>query len=151
MKNIVLITGGFDPIHSGHVDYIAEAKKLGDILVVGINSDEWLCRKKGNFFLPSTERRVIIAGMKGVDYVVLFNDDDGSAKDAIRITRRIFPEDRIIFANGGDRTSENIPEMKFEDENLSFVFGIGGSNKKNSSSWILDSWNKKMMLERTNS
>lgn len=140
MKNIVLITGGFDPIHSGHIAYFKAARALGDILVVGVNSDAWLTRKKGSPFMPYTERSDIVKNIVGVDFVIDFNDSDGSAKHAIQMVRQSYPQDHIIFANGGDRTSTNIPEMDIQDNNLEFVFGVGGDNKKNSSSWILQEW-----------
>jgi len=138
--NIVLITGGFDPIHSGHIAYFKAAKELGDILIVGVNSDEWLIRKKGKAFLPFNERATIVESIKGVHRAISFNDDDGTAKDAIQLVRESFPHEHIVFANGGDRTKENIPEMDIYDTNVSFVFGVGGEDKKNSSSWILKNW-----------
>jgi cytidyltransferase-like protein len=140
MKTIVLVTGGFDPLHSGHIAYFKAAKELGDTLVVGINSDSWLTRKKGAPFMPSTERIAIIENLKVVDHCLLFDDSDGSAKEAIKNVRKLFPNARIIFANGGDRTDKNIPEMDLEDDNLEFHFGVGGFNKVNSSSWILQEW-----------
>lgn len=138
---IVLITGGFDPLHSGHISYINEAKKLGDILIVGVNSDEWLKRKKGKSFLSLDERMLIISNLKNVDNVIKFNDNDNTAINAIQKVREIYPNSKIIFANGGDRTSENIPEMVISDD-IEFVFGVGGNDKKNSSSWILKNWTK---------
>jgi cytidyltransferase-like protein len=140
MKRIVLITGGFDPLHSGHIAYFKEAKKLGDILVVGVNSDAWLARKKGAAFMPYMERATIVRNIVGVDFVIDFDDSDGSAKHAIQMVRQSYPQDQIIFANGGDRTNDNIPEMDVEDTNVKFVFGVGGFNKANSSSWILQEW-----------
>jgi D-beta-D-heptose 7-phosphate kinase/D-beta-D-heptose 1-phosphate adenosyltransferase len=140
MKTIVLITGGFDPIHSGHIAYLQAAKKLGDILVVGVNSDAWLGRKKGRAFMPLMERTAILRAMVGVDFVIDFDDSDDSAKHAIWMVRQSYPQDHIIFANGGDRTDTNIPEMGIQDPNLDFVFGVGGQDKKNSSSWILTEW-----------
>jgi D-beta-D-heptose 7-phosphate kinase/D-beta-D-heptose 1-phosphate adenosyltransferase len=140
MKTIILITGGFDPIHSGHVAYLNEARKLGDILVVGANSDAWLRRKKGREFMPWKERASVLSAISGVDRVINFNDDDGSAKDAIRKVRELYPKDQIVFANGGDRTDTNIPEMDIQDDDLKFVFGVGGFHKANSSSWILQEW-----------
>jgi cytidyltransferase-like protein len=137
---IVLITGGFDPLHSGHIAYFKAAKKLGDILVVGVNSDAWLTRKKGSPFMPYKERAEIVRNIVGVDFVIDFNDSDGSAKHAIQMVRQSYPQDAIIFANGGDRTNDNIPEMDIADDNLQFVFGVGGFNKANSSSWILQEW-----------
>ena len=140
MKRIVLITGGFDPLHSGHIAYFKAAKQLGDILVVGVNSDSWLTRKKGTPFMPYMERSAIVRNIVGVDFVIDFDDSDGSAKHAIQMVRASYPQDRIIFANGGDRTQTNIPEMDIIDDNLEFVFGVGGEDKKNSSSWILEEW-----------
>jgi cytidyltransferase-like protein len=142
MRKIVLVTGGFDPIHSGHIAYFKAARELGDILIVGVNSDDWLTRKKGRSFMPWEERATIVAAMHYVDRVINFDDTDGSAKDAIRKTRAIYPNCEIIFANGGDRTKENIPEMDLlkEQLHLRFEFGVGGANKANSSSWILEEW-----------
>lgn len=140
MKNVVLVTGGFDPLHSGHIAYFKEAKKLGDKLVVGVNTDAWLTRKKGRPFMSGGERTTIIQNLSMVDHCLLFGDDDGSAIEAINNVRMLYPDAHIVFANGGDRTSENIPEMNTKVENISFVFGVGGSNKANSSSWILDEW-----------
>jgi len=140
MKRIVLATGGFDPAHSGHVAYLEAAKKLGDILIVGLNSDEWLIRKKGRAFMPFSEREAVLRSMRCVDEVIKFDDSDNSAKMAIHHVRRLYPHDHIIFANGGDRTKQNIPEMDLLDLNLRFDFGVGGNNKANSSSWILEEW-----------
>lgn len=144
MKRVVLVTGGFDPIHSGHIRYFQRAKDMGDILYVGLNSDEWLTRKKGCPFLPMRERLSIVQNLKMVDYTIEFNDDDNSAKNAIKMVREMHPNDTIIFANGGDRNAKNIPEMELKDdiryENLVFEFSVGGSDKANSSSWILEEW-----------
>jgi len=140
MKKIVLITGGFDPLHSGHIAYFKAAKALGDILIVGVNSDAWLTRKKGSPFMPYKERAEIVRNIVGVDFVIDFDDSDNSAKRAIWMVRQSYPNDKIIFANGGDRTDKNIPEMDIQDQNLEFVFGVGGFNKANSSSWILQEW-----------
>ena len=140
MKKIVLITGGFDPLHSGHIAYFKAAKTLGDMLIVGLNSDDWLVRKKGAAFMPWNERLCIINNLSMVDEVYTFADDDGSAKHFIQQARAHYPDAELIFANGGDRTKDNIPEMDVEDANLLFVFGVGGEDKKNSSSWILQEW-----------
>jgi cytidyltransferase-like protein len=140
VKKIVLVTGGFDPLHSGHIAYLNAASKFGDKLVVGINSDAWLTRKKGSPFMPWLERQRIIKELKMVDYTIEFNDDDNSSKLAIKLVRQTWPDAQIIFANGGDRTKTNIPEMDVDDYNIEFVFGVGGENKVNSSSWILQEW-----------
>ncbi len=138
--NIVLVTGGFDPLHSGHIAYFKAAKMLGDMLIVGLNSDEWLERKKGKSFMPWNERLCLINNLLMVDEVYTFDDEDDSARHFIQQVRAHYPNDRIIFANGGDRTKYNIPEMDVVDSNLEFVFGVGGTDKKNSSSWILEEW-----------
>lgn len=138
VNRVVLCTGGFDPLHSGHIDYFKEAKRLGDILVVGVNSDSWLRRKKGREFMPSYERVQIIENLKMVDHCILFNDAEDHAIEAIRNVKTMYPNSKIIFANGGDRTQDNIPEMLESD--VIFEFGVGGTIKKNSSSWILEEY-----------
>jgi cytidyltransferase-like protein len=135
---VVLVTGGFDPLHSGHISYLKEAATLGDYLVVGVNSDEWLTRKKGRSFMPWSERANIIKHLSMVDKVIAFNDSDNTAIHAITQVKEMWPRDDIIFANGGDRTKNNVPEMIFGD--VDFIFGVGGENKANSSSWILEEW-----------
>lgn len=137
---IVLVTGGFDPLHSGHIAYFNAARKLGDKLVVGINTDAWLTRKKGRPFMPANERCTIVQNLSMVDHCVLFDDDDDTAIEAIKNVKFMYPDAEIIFANGGDRTKDNIPEMVFDD--VEFVFGVGGEDKKNSSSWILKEWSQ---------
>ena len=126
---IVLVTGGFDPIHSGHISYLKSAKALGDKLVVGLNSDAWLDKKKEKFFMPFTERKIIIENLSCVDQVISFEDDEnGSAIGALEHVKKIYPEDTILFANGGDRNIENIPEMSVQG--VKFLFGVGGDDKK---------------------
>jgi len=140
---IILVTGGFDPLHSGHIKYFQSAKKLGDKLIVGVNSDAWLTRKKGKPFMPVWERVAVVSELKCVDQVVFFDDFydiDGSTKKFIQETLDLYPTDEIVFANGGDRTKDNIPEMEIQNPRLSFAFGVGGENKQNSSSWILNNW-----------
>lgn len=137
-NKVVLVSGGFDPLHSGHIEYFKAAKALGNILVVGVNSDAWVARKKGRAFMPSTERIAIIENLKMVDHCILFDDNDNTAIEAINNVKLMYPNSNIVFANGGDRTENNIPEMKCRD--VEFVFGIGGEEKLNSSSWILNEW-----------
>jgi len=138
---VVIVSGGFDPIHSGHIEHFKEAKKLGDILIVGLNSDEWLTRKKGKPFLPLEERLAVVKSMRPVDSAVPFNDDNDSSIDLIKKALVLF--DDVLFANGGDRTQDNIPEIyEFDkDPRVQFAFGVGGTHKQNSSSWILKKWN----------
>ena len=141
-KFVSLITGGFDPVHSGHIQYIRDAASRGDILVIGLNSDDWLTRKKGQPFMPFSERKAILEVIRGVDRVIEFDDSDGSAKDAILKTLDLYPQHTVLFCNGGDRTQENIPEMDIESDRLRFVFSVGGDDKANSSSWILKEWSQ---------
>ena len=110
MMKIVVVSGGFDPIHSGHLEYFKSAKKLGDKLVVALNSDNWLINKKGKYFMPFEERKSIVESLKVVDSVIDFDDDElGSAANALIKIKETYKNDEIIFANGGDRTKENIP------------------------------------------
>jgi mannose-6-phosphate isomerase-like protein (cupin superfamily) len=112
---------------------------LGDKLVIALNSDEWLINKKGAYFMPFNERRAVLENLSFVDMVIDFADDDkGSASNAIIKLQEMYPDDEIVFANGGDRNKKNIPEMTMNG--VDFAFGIGGDYKKNSSSWILKKW-----------
>lgn len=150
LKRVVLVTGGFDPLHSGHLAYFKHAKKLGDLLVVGVNSDSWLSRKKGRAFMSFNERCEIIMELECVDDVIGFNDEDNTARQAIEhILKMENGESRVVFANGGDRKTATTPEYKrFSNHpNVEFVFGVGGKDKKNSSSWILKNW-KQPIVER---
>ena len=142
MKTIVLVTGGFDPLHPGHIEYFKAAKKLGDELHVGLNSDEWLIRKKGRPFMKFLDRAAIIEELTVVDKVISFDDSDDSACGAIYKTLATHGTIEIIFANGGDRTNTTTPEFKTYGNmpKVKFEFGVGGDNKMNSSSWILDEW-----------
>jgi cytidyltransferase-like protein len=135
---IVLVTGGFDPLHAGHIDYFNQAQQLGDKLIVGVNSDAWLTRKKGKNFLPIVDRVRIIENLKMVSGVILFNDDNDTAIEAIKNVKLLYPNDSIIFANGGDRNAINVPETTVP--NILFKFGVGGNSKINSSSDLLEQW-----------
>ena len=137
-EKVSLVTGGFDPIHSGHISYFSRAKDFSDFLVVGLNTEEWLTKKKGQYFQSWKERAEIISHLTMVDAVITVPDDDeGSACGAIAKCLEI--ADTVIFCNGGDRGKTNTPEIvKYgNDSRVEFQFGIGGDDKKNSSSWIL--------------
>lgn len=136
-KKCILVTGGFDPLHSGHIQYFKSAKKICKYLIVGINSDKWLVRKKGVYFYTIKERINILKELNFVDKVIIFNDDDNSASNAIRQCLKI--SEKVIFANGGDREKINIPEFTTfkNDSRVEFLFNVGGSKKINSSSNIL--------------
>lgn len=136
---IVVVSGGFDPLHSGHINMIRDAKKLGDKLIVAINSDAWLTRKKGQPFMSLDERACVVSNLRFVDDIeVGFDDSDGTVCDALRRIAIRNPEAEIIFANGGDRGKDNVPEMSVPG--VQCVVGVGGENKANSSSWILQEW-----------
>ncbi len=139
-KKVSLVTGGFDPIHSGHIAYFERAKDLSDYLVVGLNTNEWLTRKKGQYFLPWIERAEIIRHLDMVDAVVSWDDEDDSACGAIAKCLEI--SEKVIFCNGGDRIKTNTPEIKGygDDHRVEFKFAIGGDDKMNSSSWILNDY-----------
>ena len=140
MDKLVLISGGFDPIHSGHINLINEASKHGEVIVL-LNSDEWLIKKKGKEFLPFAEREIIMKSIKNVIDVLSFDDQDLTCIDGIKKTIIKYPNYKIIFANGGDRNQNTTPESEFcQLNNIETIWGVGGSNKSNSSRWILKRW-----------
>lgn len=146
---VALATGGFDPIHSGHIKYLKAASMLGSKLIVGVNSDEWLTRKKGKAFMPWQERANILNSLSFVDEVIEFDDSDDSASNAIYKVLSQFPDTRVVFCNGGDRTNDNSPELVPYGEHhwVDFEWQVGGHDKQNSSSSILEEW-KAPKIER---
>ena len=136
----VVVSGGFDPIHVGHIRYFKEAKRLGEKLIVILNSDKFLEEKKGFVFMPFKERKEIIESIGYVNNVVSCFDKDDTVCNTLQSIR---PD---IFAKGGDRTIENIPERSVCEKNkIKMVFGVGG-NKVQSSSWLTRRF--KINLER---
>ena len=128
--NTILVSGGFDPIHVGHVRMILDCKKYGDV-IVALNSDDWLKRKKGYSFMKWEERAEIIRALRGVVAVERVDDTDGSVCEAIQ---RIRP---AYFANGGDRKIENTPEVQLCHElGISLVWNVGGEKVQSSSSLV---------------
>ncbi|OIP65086.1 hypothetical protein AUK15_02555 [Candidatus Nomurabacteria bacterium CG2_30_43_9] len=127
-----MVSGGFDPVHIGHLQMFEEAKKLGDKLVVVLNCDKWLIRKKGKNFMNQEERAGIIRGFSCVDDVFILESDRNDVSEAIE---KIHPQ---VFANGGDRKAEaDIPEAEICKElGVEMVFNVGGG-KVQSSSWLL--------------
>ncbi len=141
---VVAVSGGFDPIHPGHVRMFKEAKKLGDKLVVIINNDNWIKLKKGYGFMNEKDRAEVIRAFRDVDDVVITkhkkNTKDMSVCNELR---RIKPN---IFANGGDRKLNNIPEVAVCKEiGCKMVFNIGVGGKVQSSSWLLKDYVKKTL------
>jgi cytidyltransferase-like protein len=137
-QKIVSVSGGFDPIHIGHVRMFQEAKALGDELVVILNNDNWLADKKGKPFMSGVERKEIIEAIKGVDRVVLTDHVPGDADRSVcRALREIKPD---IFANGGDRKPDGdpIPEVTLCNElGIEVVYNVGTGGKVQSSSWLI--------------
>lgn len=126
----VMVSGGFDPIHVGHVRMIREAAQHGDVIVVA-NSDDWLYRKKGYNFMGFVERKEILMAIKGVVQVIPVNDKDGTVCEALR---RIKP---TYFANGGDRTSDNTPEKRVcEELGIEMLWNVGGQKIQSSSELV---------------
>ena len=145
MRELVLVSGGFDPIHSGHIYLIQEASKYGDVIVL-LNSDNWLREKKGREFLPFVERETIMKSLKNVIDVLSFDDSDKTCVDGIRKAINKYPNHKIMFANGGDRNDKTSPdsEKKFcDNNNITTLWGVGGEYKSNSSSKILKRWQEK--------
>ena len=141
-KNIIILSGGFDPIHKGHVRMFKEASKLGKVLV-GLNSDQWLIRKKGKFFMSYEERKEILDAIKYIDITQSFNDNDGTACDLIKTVNIEYgSEFNVFFGNGGDRTNNTTPELEFcNNNNIDMIWGLGGG-KIQSSSELLKNWYK---------
>lgn len=141
-KVVVAVSGGFDPIHIGHVRMFQRAKALGDELVVILNNDNWLRAKKGYAFMPEKERKEIIQAIDGVDRVVITRHKPGDTDRSVcRELARIKPH---VFANGGDRKNINdIPEaVVCKKHNITMVFNIGKGGKIQSSSWLVDAAKK---------
>ena len=158
IKNVIIVSGGFDPVHKGHIRMFREAANLGANVIVGLNSDEWLTRKKGKPFMKFYERKEILEGIKYISSVVSFDDSDDTACSLLHQVRTTYnggmfnhnyegnnPTGRndyeIYFANGGDRTTDNVPEMDTCRElDITMLWGVGGG-KIQSSSWLIN--NKK--------
>ncbi len=134
---VVVVSGGFDPIHIGHVRLFKEAKKLGDKLAVILNNDNWLLKKKGFVFIPQSERKEIIEALESVDEVILTNH--GPNPEDMSVCRELEKIKPDIFANGGDRTKDNIPERAICDAiGCKMVFNTGQGGKVQSSSWLIE-------------
>jgi len=139
MQKIIVVSGGFDPIHSGHIDLIVNASQLGKVVVL-LNSEEWLIRKKGKFFMTWNERSYIIKNIKNVIEVVSFDDSDNTAVDGLVKVQRKYNDYDIFFANGGDRDNTNTPEKAFcIKNNIGEIYEVGGK-KTNASSELLKKW-----------
>lgn len=145
-EKVVFVSGGFDPVHIGHVRMFKEARALGSRLVVVINNDHWIKLKKGHAFMPDYERKEIIEAFSYVDEVRLSSHVEGTTDMSIsEDLRKIRPH---IFAKGGDRHSGNIPETPVcEEIGCTIVNDIGYGGKVQSSSWLIAK--SKEMMEET--
>jgi len=147
-KVIVAVSGGFDPIHIGHVRLFQEAKKLGDELVVILNNDNWLKIKKKHIFMPQQERKEIIEALKPVDRVVL-TSHKSETKD-LSVCSELEQIKPDIFANGGDRHKHNIPEVATcKKIGCRMIFNVGRGGKIQSSSWLLEKYVKKVTEDKS--
>ena len=141
-KTIAIVSGGFDPIHPGHIMMMEECKKFSDYLIVGLNSDIWLTRKKGNFFMDIKHRSYVVSRLKVIDETMEFNDDDDSASDLLKKVIHKYPSQKVVFANGGDRSDPSkVREQETAEKlGIELKFGIGGNHKESSSSDLLARW-----------
>tara|TARA_Y100000768_G_scaffold331254_1_gene270405 strand:- start:30 stop:464 length:435 start_codon:yes stop_codon:yes gene_type:complete len=143
MDEIVLVSGGFDPVHSGHIKLIQDASNYGKVVVL-LNSDKWLQKKKGVEFLPFKEREIIMMALKNVIDVLSCGEIDDTCLDGVEKAIKKYKDYKIKFANGGDRNNESTPEIVYcNKNNIELLWGVGGENKSNSSSWILKKWKDK--------
>lgn len=140
---IVAVSGGFDPLHIGHVRMFQEAKKLGGKLVVILNNDNWLRKKKGYVFMLQEERAEIIKAIAGVDEVIF--TEHGENPDDMSVCAELRKIQPHIFSNGGDRTDKNVPEIAVcEEINCKMIYNVGAGGKIQSSSWLVDKIKKSL-------
>jgi len=139
-----IVSGGFDPIHSGHIKLINGAADVcgGPVLVL-LNSDKWLMNKKGRAFMSFEERKAVLMAMTNVEAVIDFDDSDGSCAEGLKKIIAWYPETDLWFCNGGDRGHANIPQAEYDlHTHLNYAWSVGDSIKANSSSDLLDKWSK---------
>ena len=141
-EKVIAVSGGFDPIHVGHLRMMKQAAKHGKLTVI-INSDKWLTRKKGYVFMPWEERAELISELSCVHRVIEAKDDDRTVCETLRELR---PD---IFANGGDRGMNSTPEAKFcEELGIELMWNIGGDKVRSSSKLVKEISIKKSKLDR---
>ena len=144
-QKVVAVSGGFDPLHIGHIRLFQEARKLGDKLVVILNNDNWLMAKKGHIFMSQKERKEILEALECVDKVIMTAHPQNPAD--MSVCKELMKSRPHVFANGGDRYKENIPEVATcEAIGCRMVFNIGRGGKIQSSSWLLNYKKKKQLI-----
>lgn len=137
MKNVSIVSGYFNPIHGGHINLFYDAKRYGLYLVVIINNDQQQLIKKGKIIIEQSEREQIVKSLKPVDFTCISIDTDKTVCKTLEYIRQLHMNDELVFCNGGDRTSDNIPEIEVcKRLNIELKFEVGGK-KINSSSDIL--------------
>ena len=141
---VVVISGYFNPIHSGHIEYIKAASRLGDKLVVIVNSDEQVKIKGSEPFMDEVERMKVAGAIKGVDRVILSVDEDESVVETIKLLHNEYELDyffdKMCFCNGGDRTKGNSPEEQYCEKNdIHTIYNVGGGKTQSSSSILATS------------
>ncbi|HEX5430235.1 MAG TPA: adenylyltransferase/cytidyltransferase family protein [Patescibacteria group bacterium] len=136
-ETVVVVSGGFDPVHSGHVRLFKEAKELGDKLIVILNNDNWLMKKKNFVFMPENERKEIIESIRYVDEVFLSMHKPDVSDMSVSVELAYLRPD--VFANGGDRDANNVPESEVcKRIGCKMVFNVGAGGKIQSSSWLIE-------------
>ena len=135
---VVIVSGYFNPLHGGHLDMIEAAKKLGDRLIVVVNNDRQQVLKKGKVILTEASRARLLRALRAVDDAVIALDDDTTVVKTLEFIATQYPDDELVFANGGDRNSTaEIPETEVAQKyDIELVFGVGGDNKSDSSTRI---------------
>jgi cytidyltransferase-like protein len=130
---IVITSGGFDPLHTGHLNMLEAAYSFGMVVVL-VNTDEWLLRKKGKFFMPLVDRIRLVRALKVVAEAEVAIDYDDSVSESLWSLRKRFPETPLVFANGGDRVHGNTPEeWACKENDIHCLYGVGGGKTEASS------------------
>jgi len=138
----MILSGGFDPVHKGHVRMFKAAKEMAHKVILGINSDDWLVRKKGKSFMTEEERWEILSAFKYIDEVVTFDDADDTATSLLLKIKKLYPTSTIAFGNGGDRVIDNTPEKQFASAyDIDMVYNLGGEKIQSSSDLIKNNLN----------